>query len=71
MKCDCLLKYVFLVVVCNKLTFRCPQWTRDEKVCARNVNNEIVFYEDNDFGIVYLMHIVGYCRINIVTADSF
>ena len=28
---------------------RCPQWTKDEKVCARNVNNEILFYEDNNF----------------------
>jgi len=27
-------------------------------VCARNVNNEIVFYEDNNFGIVFFMHVV-------------
>ena len=24
---------------------RCPQWTDDEDVCARNVNNEIHFFE--------------------------
>ncbi|KAG8229144.1 hypothetical protein J437_LFUL009213 [Ladona fulva] len=26
-----------------------PQWTLDEKVCARWVNNEVVFHEDGDF----------------------
>jgi len=31
---------------------RCPQWTKDEKVCARNVNNEMLFYEDNNFSKV-------------------
>ena len=27
----------------------CPQWTSDEKICSRIVNNEVQFYEDNSF----------------------
>jgi len=38
--------------------FRCPQWSKDEKICARNVNNEIIFYEDNNFGEFLWTHIV-------------
>ena len=30
--------------------YRCPQWTSDEKLAARNVNNEVQFYENNNFG---------------------
>lgn len=30
----------------------CPQWSGDEAVCARNVNNEILFYESNNFSSV-------------------
>ena len=26
-----------------------PEWTCDEKICARTVNNELQFYENNDF----------------------
>lgn len=33
------------VVVC-----RCPSWSEDEKICVRIVNNELHFYENNDFG---------------------
>jgi len=40
------------LLLVKKLKFRCPQWSRDEKICARSVNNEILFYEDNSFGIV-------------------
>ena len=29
---------------------RCPQWSKDEGICARNVNNEVQFYEGNNFG---------------------
>lgn len=28
---------------------RCPKWSEDEKVCVRSVNNELHFYENNDF----------------------
>ncbi|XP_069687776.1 eukaryotic translation initiation factor 2A [Periplaneta americana] len=29
-----------------------PQWTSDEKLCARNVNNEVLFYEVPNFDTV-------------------
>jgi len=25
--------------------FRCPQWTEDEQLCARNVTNEVHFFD--------------------------
>ena len=36
-----------LVIVC-----RCPQWTDDEQICCRNVNNELHFFENSNFGKV-------------------
>ncbi|XP_067668928.1 eukaryotic translation initiation factor 2A-like [Haliotis asinina] len=27
----------------------CPQWSQDEGICCRNVNNELHFFENNDF----------------------
>lgn len=29
---------------------RCPNWSDDEQLCVRSVNNELHFYENNDFG---------------------
>ena len=29
---------------------RCPSWTDDEKIAVRSVNNELHFFENNDFG---------------------
>ena len=29
---------------------RIPQWSDDEQICARNVNNELHFYEGGNFG---------------------
>ncbi|CAG0914556.1 unnamed protein product [Notodromas monacha] len=34
----------------KKFQFWCPQWTSDESVCSRMVNNEIQFFENGDFG---------------------
>ncbi|PSN36308.1 Eukaryotic translation initiation factor 2A [Blattella germanica] len=35
-----------------------PQWTSDEKICARNVNNEVLFYEVPNFDtVVHKIHI--------------
>ena len=28
---------------------RCPSWSDDEKISVRSVNNELHFYENNDF----------------------
>lgn len=30
---------------------RCPSWSDDEVICARNVNNEIHFFENNNFSM--------------------
>ncbi|XP_006813202.1 eukaryotic translation initiation factor 2A-like [Saccoglossus kowalevskii] len=30
----------------------CPQWSSDESLCARNVNNEIHFFEGNNFDTI-------------------
>lgn len=34
------------VCVCGH---RCPSWSDDEQLCVRSVNNELHFYENNDF----------------------
>lgn len=35
-----------------------PQWTADEAICARNVNNEVHFFENNGFDtIVHKLHL--------------
>jgi hypothetical protein len=38
--------------------YRDPVWTDDEGICCRNVNNELHFFEDNNFGqlLFILMH---------------
>lgn len=36
--------------------FRNPQWSDDEKICARNVNNEVHFFEDANFGKKWLFN---------------
>ncbi|XP_041346950.1 eukaryotic translation initiation factor 2A-like, partial [Gigantopelta aegis] len=30
----------------------CPQWSKDDTICGRNVNNELQFYEDNKFDAI-------------------
>jgi len=36
----------------KKMTGWCPQWSSDEKICSRMVNNEVQFYEDNNFAAI-------------------
>ncbi|XP_014894579.1 eukaryotic translation initiation factor 2A [Poecilia latipinna] len=36
----------------KKVDSWCPKWTEDEKVCVRSVNNELHFYENNDFNSI-------------------
>lgn len=31
------------------INFREPQWSLDEKICARLLNNDVLFYEDCKF----------------------
>lgn len=37
--------------------FRDPKWTDDEGICCRNVNNELHFFEGNEFGMYYIVHV--------------
>jgi len=41
-----------------------PQWTDDEKVCGRFVNNEVQFYENDEFGTaskkLYIQGVAGF-----------
>ncbi|XP_008304260.1 eukaryotic translation initiation factor 2A-like, partial [Stegastes partitus] len=36
----------------KKVDSWCPSWSEDEKICARIVNNELHFYENNDFNSI-------------------
>uniref|UniRef100_A0A3B3WMX4 Eukaryotic translation initiation factor 2A n=1 Tax=Poecilia mexicana TaxID=48701 RepID=A0A3B3WMX4_9TELE len=36
----------------KKVDSWCPRWTEDEKVCVRSVNNELHFFENNDFNSI-------------------
>jgi translation initiation factor 2A len=48
-----------------------PQWTKDEKVCSRNVNNEIVFYEDNKFDSVkHKLHMAKVTNYMLAERDT-
>ena len=49
----------------KKMAGWCPQWSSDEKICSRMVNNEVQFYEDNSFqAIAHKIHmakVANYC----------
>lgn len=36
----------------KKMESWCPSWSEDEKLSVRSVNNELHFYEDNDFNVI-------------------
>ncbi|XP_041668268.1 eukaryotic translation initiation factor 2A isoform X2 [Cheilinus undulatus] len=36
----------------KKVDSWCPSWSEDEKICVRSVNNELHFYENNDFNAI-------------------
>uniref|UniRef100_A0A3Q3R5Q0 Eukaryotic translation initiation factor 2A n=1 Tax=Monopterus albus TaxID=43700 RepID=A0A3Q3R5Q0_MONAL len=36
----------------KKVDTWCPSWSEDEKICVRSVNNELHFYENNDFNTI-------------------
>ncbi|XP_005808305.1 eukaryotic translation initiation factor 2A [Xiphophorus maculatus] len=36
----------------KKVDSWCPKWSEDENVCVRNVNNELHFFENNDFNSI-------------------
>ncbi|XP_045151022.1 eukaryotic translation initiation factor 2A isoform X2 [Echinops telfairi] len=36
----------------KKMQNWCPSWSEDEVICARNVNNEVHFFENNDFNTI-------------------
>lgn len=39
------------------LMCRCPCWAEDESICARNVNNEVHFFENNNFSMRVFLYI--------------
>ncbi|KAL2804532.1 eukaryotic translation initiation factor 2A isoform 2 [Daubentonia madagascariensis] len=42
----------------KKMQNWCPSWSEDETLCARNVNNEVHFFENNNFNtIVSKLHL--------------
>ncbi|KAF0879824.1 EIF2A factor, partial [Crocuta crocuta] len=36
----------------KKMQNWCPSWSEDETICARNVNNEVHFFENNNFNTI-------------------
>ncbi|KAM7133674.1 eukaryotic translation initiation factor 2A isoform 2-T3 [Molossus nigricans] len=36
----------------KKMQNWCPSWSEDEAICARNVNNEVHFFENNNFNTI-------------------
>ncbi|XP_015257600.1 PREDICTED: eukaryotic translation initiation factor 2A [Cyprinodon variegatus] len=36
----------------KKVDSWCPRWSEDEKLCVRSVNNELHFFENNDFNSI-------------------
>ncbi|XP_026227202.1 eukaryotic translation initiation factor 2A [Anabas testudineus] len=36
----------------KKVDSWCPSWSEDEKICVRSVNNELHFFENNDFNTI-------------------
>ncbi|XP_040830718.1 eukaryotic translation initiation factor 2A isoform X2 [Ochotona curzoniae] len=36
----------------KKIQNWCPSWSEDENICARNVNNEVHFFENNNFNTI-------------------
>ena len=34
-------------------SFRCPQWSEDEQLCARNVTNEVHFFDGGLPGVAW------------------
>ncbi|KAF6118431.1 eukaryotic translation initiation factor 2A [Phyllostomus discolor] len=39
----------------KKMQNWCPSWSEDETICARNVNNEVHFFENNNFSMERFM----------------
>ncbi|XP_068601460.1 eukaryotic translation initiation factor 2A [Brachionichthys hirsutus] len=36
----------------KKVESWCPSWSEDEEICVRSVNNELHFYENQDFNVI-------------------
>lgn len=41
--------YLTLTVYVCIFLFRTPQWSSDEKICARFLNGDVLFYENSNF----------------------
>ena len=55
----------------KKMSGWCPQWSEDEKICSRIVNNEVQFYEDNSFlAIVHKIHMAKVANYSMSQGSS-
>ena len=53
---------MYLSIYLSIYLSRCPQWTDDELVCARNVTNEIHFFEGGCPGMYIHVHVYMYVQ---------
>jgi len=55
----------------KKMSGWCPQWSEDEKICSRMVNNEVQFYEDNSFqAIAHKIHMAKVANYSMAQGGS-
>ena len=56
----------------KKFQFWAPQWTADEAVCTRMVNNEVQFFADGDFAkIANKIHVDKVSAYGMAPTGSF
>ena len=53
-----------VLCVCVDIANRCPQWTKDEKLCSRNVTNEVHCFEQGRLGIHMYMYTYMYIHVH-------
>lgn len=47
--------HYYILLCC---VFRCPSWADDESIAVRCVNNELHFFENNNFGkALFCLHV--------------
>merc|ERR1719431_1168059 len=55
----------------KKISNWCPQWSRDEKICSRMVNNEVQFYEESSFdAIKHKLHLAKVSNYALAPCSS-
>jgi len=55
----------------KKMKNWCPIWSQDEKICSRMVNNEVQFYENNNFeSIAHKIHLAKVSDFSMAPGSS-